>query len=103
MPHDLPRPTARRAARAAVASYQTSLADYSPTTHWRDDDHGEVRFTGGGRAFVGRFTVLDDAIELELDVPLWLRPFAGVAIGIIEREMAAWLARARRGEFDDEG
>ena len=100
IPHDLPRETARRATRAALESYQRDLAEYKPTGTWVSEDHAKVSFTVAGRTLNGSVAVQPRAVELELDVPLLLRPFKGMAMKVVQEEIERWLERARQGEFD---
>ena len=41
---------------------------------------------------------MPNAIELDLDVPFLLRPFKSQALGVIETEIKAWIAKAKKGE-----
>ena len=41
--------------------------------------------------------------ELELDVPLLLRPFRAKAIEVLEQEVRAWIEKAKRGELGKTG
>jgi hypothetical protein len=99
IPHDLPHATARVATRHALEAYQRQLAEFSPDGEWLDEDRARVRFTAAGRTFDGLVEVTPSAVSLELEVPLIFRPFTGIALGVVEREIRGWIERARRGEF----
>jgi len=43
--------------------------------------------------------VTDSTIDMELEVPFFLRPFRGTAMAVIEKEISAWVARAKAGEL----
>jgi len=96
--HDLGKDKAKRAALAAFESYQARFGQYRPTATWVKDDRAEISFTAKGITLRGSLEVTDSAIEMDLDVPFLLRPFKDKALGAIEREIGAWVGKARRGE-----
>ena len=102
IPHDLGQDLARKVTRHALETYRRNFAEYSPEGEWVDENHARVRFKAAGQTLEGRVEVQADRIDLELDVPFFLRPFRGAAIKVIEDEIRSWINRARRGELDDE-
>lgn len=81
-------------------SYRADFSEYSPTARWVSEDRALVSFSAVGRTMEGAVTVTSSAVELQLDVPLLLRPFKGIALKVVEGEIQRWLDRARAGEFD---
>lgn len=99
--HDLDRETARKALRKAFDSYRERFAKYNPTAEWQSEDKANIGFTAKGITLEGAVEVAEDSVLLELDVPFFLKPFKGKALGIIEEEINNWIARAKAGELDD--
>ena len=97
--HDLDMALARKATRQALASYQERFAKYEPHAVWQNDDHATVSFRAKGIKLVGAFLITSSAIEIDLDVPFLLRPFGKLAVDVVEREVAKWVAQARAGEL----
>lgn len=102
IPHSLPIETARRATKAALDSYKSQMAEYSPQGYWLSENRAKVSFTVAGRTLDGAVTVTTSSVDMVLEVPFLFRPFKGVAMRIVQAEIERWLARARDGEFDDE-
>ncbi|MBN1334409.1 MAG: polyhydroxyalkanoic acid system family protein [Deltaproteobacteria bacterium] len=101
VPHDLGRERARRVAEAAMQSYAVRLARYHPKSDWVSDWRARISFSVKGMTLHGAIQVTTDALEMELDVPLLLRPFRGIAIQVIEDEIRGWIAKEKAGEVDD--
>ncbi len=99
VPHDLGRDDARKVTNAAWSTYSQRFAKYSPSMNWVSDDRADIGFVAKGISLNGSIEVLDSSIELELDVPFLLRPFKGIAIGVIEEEIKAWIAKCKAGEI----
>ena len=99
--HGLDRDVARKGVDAAFTSYLQAFAKYEPRAEWRDAWTAEISFRAGGMSLGGTVFVGPDAIELDLDVPLALRPIQAKALSVIEREIAAWIARAKDGGSPD--
>ncbi len=98
--HDLDLETARKATRKALESYQERFAKYEPHAVWKDDDNASVSFRAKGLKLVGDFRITASAIEIDLAVPFLLKPFGKLAIDVVEREVAKWVAEARKGNLD---
>jgi len=97
--HDLGRAVAKRATQAAIDSYTKRFSQYKPQATWTDDYKATVGMNVKGIHLDGKIEVRDNEIAMNLDVPFVLRPFRSRAIQIIEREITAWMARAKAGEF----
>jgi hypothetical protein len=97
IPHDLDLPTAKRVAEHAFEAYEARFPEYRPTFRWADERRAEVGFNAKGIQLDGTMCIEDKSIELDLDVPLLLRPFRKIALDVIEREVRAWLEKAKNG------
>ncbi len=96
--HDLDQATAKRVIDRAFASYKAQLPDYNPTLAWATDRLAKVAFSAKGVQIKGTMTVGTGEIVLDLDVPWLFRIFQGKAVGIIDREVRVWIAKAKAGE-----
>ncbi|MFZ5479635.1 MAG: polyhydroxyalkanoic acid system family protein [Myxococcota bacterium] len=99
IPHGLPHALARAATREALESYRARFASYAPEGDWIDEDHARVSFRALGQRVEGAVVVGPDDVELELEVPLLLRPFRERALEVIEHEVRVWIERARAGQL----
>lgn len=97
--HDLGVEKAREVAVLAFRAYTEKFAKYEPRADWVTEQRAEISFRVKGIALRGSIDVLPTAIEMDLEVPFLLRPFKGQALGVIEGEIAEWIAKAKRGEF----
>jgi hypothetical protein len=97
--HGLSIDDARRVVDEAFAHYRQRYAAFRPTLHWVANDVAEVAFVALGVRVEGTLHLRPGAIELEVDVPLPLRPFGARAVAAVEREVARWAnATAVTGE-----
>jgi hypothetical protein len=99
IPHDLDMDLARLAAKKAAEAYGKRFAEYDYKAKWVSDNRVELGFTVVGKRLEGAMNIKPNCLELELEVPLMLRPFRGKAIEIIEKEARSWLDKAKRGEL----
>ena len=99
VPHDLGRQKAKQATEAAFGKYQTQFAQYSPTVKWVKDDTAELSFSVKGFTLAGGVVVRESEIEMDLKVPLLLRPFQKTALGVIETEIKRWIDKAKAGKL----
>lgn len=97
--HDLSRDTARKVAEHAFHSYRQQYAKYNPTLTWVSENRARASFSVKGMMLTGTIDLLPNAIAFDLDVPFVFRVFKSRAIGIIERELKAWTAKAESGEI----
>jgi hypothetical protein len=99
VPHDVGRELAKKATVAAMASYATKYGDYSPRTTWTGEYTATVAVHVKGITLDGKIEVREREIAMNLAVPFLFRPFKSRALQIIDREINAWMARAKAGEF----
>jgi len=97
--HDLSFDLAKKAATQALESYRQRFAEYEPALRWTSDKEAEVSFAVKGMDIKGTFSVEDDRIDMEIEVPLLMRPFRQKALDVIEREVGKWIEKARSGEL----
>jgi hypothetical protein len=99
VPHSLGKENAKKAALAALAAYAERYAQYKPTATWTTDDRADVSFTAKGITLHGVLEVRESTIDMDLDIPFLLRPFKDKALGAVEREIARWVDKTKRGEL----
>ncbi|HEY4223440.1 MAG TPA: polyhydroxyalkanoic acid system family protein [Myxococcota bacterium] len=99
VPHDLPFDLAKKAADAALQSYRTRFPDFDPQVSWSDDKTANVDLKAKGMSLKGVFEIEPNAITIDMEVPLLLRPFKQKAIDVIEQQIKDWIAKAKRGEL----
>lgn len=99
IPHDLDISLARLAAKKAAEAYGKRFAEYDYKATWVSENRVELGFTVVGKRLEGAMNIKSDRLELELEVPLMLRPFRGKALEIIEKEARSWIDKAKRGEL----
>lgn len=88
--HPLDRPSARRALDEAFAEYRERFRRHEPSLRWTAPDEVQVSFHALDRSFEARVHLLDQALEIEMNVPLLARPFVSRAKRRIEREVSHW-------------
>ncbi len=99
VPHDLSLELARKAADAALQSYKARFAEYDPQVVWVHDRLAEVTFNVKGLSMKGSFEITDTAVDMDMEVPLLLRPFKSKALEVIEVQIRQWIDKARKGEL----
>lgn len=97
--HSLDLATAKKVTDRAFAEYKARFSDYDPTLRWVNDQRAEITFNAKGIRLNGAMELAPKAIVLELDVPFLFRPFQKTAIGIIEKEVKAWIEKANQGQI----
>ncbi|MFZ9889016.1 MAG: polyhydroxyalkanoic acid system family protein [Myxococcota bacterium] len=98
--HDLDPSLARKVTDRALEAYAERFSDYRPEVQWHAEDSAEVRFHAKGVTMKGNFRLKEGAIDVDMDVPLLFKVFQKKAIEVVEREIRAWIDRARKGELD---
>jgi hypothetical protein len=93
--HDLGQERAKKVTESALSTYAEKFSKYSPKTTWTSPSRAQISFSVKGMSLSGTVEVKDKTIDLDLDVPFLLRPFQGQAIGVIETEIKAWLAKEK--------
>ena len=99
VPHDLPKPLAKKAADAALQAYSARFAEYNPQITWTDEDTAEVCFKAKGITLKGTFEIHPGEVCMDMEVPLLLRPFRQKAMDVVEGEIRTWIGRAKAGEL----
>ena len=97
VPHDLPFDLAKKAADAALQEYRRKFPDYDPQVTWSDDKTAQVALKAKGMSLKGIFEIQSDAVAIDMDVPLLLRPFKAKAMEVIEDEIRTWIGKAKNG------
>jgi hypothetical protein len=96
--HDLSPEQARKAVKGAVAAYSAKLAKYHPSVEWRGEDLVDVGFKAKGLSLSGTLKLVPNAVVVDMDVPLLLRPFRKTALDVIETQVKEWVRKAHAGE-----
>jgi hypothetical protein len=99
VPHDLPFDLAKKAADAALKAYRSRFPQYDPQVTWSDDKTANVEFSAKGMKLRGTFEILNDAVSMDMEVPLLLRPFKAKAMEVIEGEIRTWIEKAKNGQL----
>ncbi|WP_437295731.1 polyhydroxyalkanoic acid system family protein [Sorangium sp. So ce426] len=94
--HDLSDSEAKLATERAIAQYRERYAEYEPFLVWRDAKRAELGFSVKGVKLKGSMELRPGAVDVDLDVPLLMRPFKGVAISAIDKEVRHFIAEAHR-------
>jgi len=96
--HDLSPELARKAVERAVEAYSEKFSKYNPSVQWQGQDAVEVGFKAKGVSLTGVLKLVPNAVILDMDVPLLLRPFRKTAIDVIEGQVKEWVQKAHAGQ-----
>jgi hypothetical protein len=99
VPHDLPFDTTKKVVDAALQAYRTRFPEYDPRVVWTGDRTAEVHLQALGAKLKGTFEILESSIEMDMDVPLLMRPFKNKAIEVVEAKIREWIGKAKAGEL----
>ena len=99
IPHDLDMKLAKNVAAHAFEEYARRFEDYAPKLEWADDRNAQIEFQIKGLRLQGKIGIRPGAIMLDLEVPFMLRIFKKRAIDVIDREVRAWIDKARAGKL----
>lgn len=99
VPHDLPFDLAKKAADHALQSYRARFPEYDPRVTWSDEKTAQVELKAKGISLRGVFEILPDAVAMDMDVPLLLRPFKSKALEVIEEQIREWIGKAKNGQL----
>ena len=94
--HDLNDSEAKLATERAIAQYRERYAEYDPFLVWRDARRAELGFSVKGVKLKGSMELRPGAVDVDLDVPLLMRPFKGIAIAAIDKEVRHFIEQAHR-------
>jgi hypothetical protein len=78
----------------AFTHYEARYPAYQPSMSWTEPGRAEIRFNAKGFKLSARVELQPGRAVVEMDVPLLLRPFQGIARQVIDREVSRWLARS---------
>ncbi|WP_438025009.1 polyhydroxyalkanoic acid system family protein [Sorangium sp. So ce233] len=94
--HDLNDSEAKLATERAIAQYRERYAEYEPFLVWRDEKRAELGFSVKGVKLKGSMELRPGAVDVDLDVPFLMRPFKGIAIAAIEKEVRHFIGEAHK-------
>ncbi len=97
--HGLSPELAKKAVDKAMEAYSARFAEFNPTFSWTSDTKGRLGFRAKGVKVDGDIEIVGSKIQVDLEVPFLLRVFKGKAIEVIDREVLAWVEKARAGEL----
>lgn len=98
-PHTLDNQTAKITMDQAFDWYKQQYPDYQPQLVWQSPVQAAVSFAAKGLHIKGRLVLAPQSIQMELEVPLMLRMFKGLAVDKIQQEMKRWIAKAEAGQL----
>lgn len=99
MSHDLSPDVARKVAERAFAAYGERYAKYEPSLTWTSDERAIASFNARGLRLEGVIELGAGTISFDFKVPFLLRVFQKQAVGVMERELSYWVAKAKAGEI----
>jgi hypothetical protein len=82
----------------AYESYATRLSDFDPQLQWTSERTAIVSFTAMRKKIEANFTLDDQEIRVEGDIPFLFRPFQGRIEKVLGEEIEKWIAKAHAGE-----
>lgn len=97
--HGLSPELAKKAVSKAMEAYSARFAEYNPRFSWASESKGTLAFRAKGVSVAGEIEISGPKIFVDLEVPFLLRVFKGKAIEVIDREVLAWVEKARTGEI----
>ena len=98
--HDLDPALARKVAEKASERYTEKFAKYDAKTTWVNDDRADITFKVKGVSASASVEMAPGQIEVDMNVPLILRPFKKMAISVVDETIQKWIAKAKNGELD---
>ncbi len=89
--HSLKTEEVRPLLERALVYYRQRYPAYQPTLTWQDPDNGELRVQVRKQELVVKVSLHPGKVTVEVDLPLYFRPFKGAAVRTLDREVARWL------------
>jgi putative polyhydroxyalkanoate system protein len=86
VPHRTTRAEAKQRVMQGVAGHKQRFASMAQVTDTWTDDRMEFKATAMGQNITGRVDVTDDAVVVNVDLPMFLAMLAGKIKGEIETE-----------------
>jgi hypothetical protein len=96
--HNLGKEKAQKVTRAAFEASVARFTEYGARCKWLSDDQAEIHFSAKGINLAGKVVVTERAIEIDMEVPFFFKPFQKLAVGRIDEEIHKWIGKAERGE-----
>jgi hypothetical protein len=93
--HDLSEALAKSTVERALTSYRQKYPHASMDLDWVDDRTASVKIGAKGFDVKGTLSISPREIVFDIPVPLLLRPLQGKAMAVLDREVNAWIRRAR--------
>jgi hypothetical protein len=98
--HDLSPELAKKAAENAAEHYTTKWQKYDAKTTWLSDTKAEISFHVKGVHVAATIDMQPGQVVIDMQkVPLLLRPFKNMALGVVQKTMEQWIAKAKAGEL----
>lgn len=99
--HGLELPLAKKVLDKAMADYQERFSEYNPYFNWTGEKTAEMGFSAKGVKLTGDMEIKGDKVVVDVQVPFIFRVFKGKAMDVIDKQVKAWVERAKNGELDD--
>jgi hypothetical protein len=93
--HDLPEALARSTVEKALGSYRQKYPQATMNLAWVDERTANVQIGAKGFDVKGTLSIAPREIVFDMNVPLLLRPLQGKAMAVLDREVNAWIQKAR--------
>jgi hypothetical protein len=98
--HDLSPELAKKAAENAAEHYTEKWQKYDAKTTWLSDTKAEISFHVKGVHVAATIDMQPGQVVIDMQkVPLLLRPFKNMALGVVQKTMEQWIAKAKDGEL----
>ncbi len=94
MKHTVKHPLAPERAKQMLGSlldtYKEHYKEYEMQANWTGDDTAEIDMCISGRNIKGQVKVCDDCYEVDMDLPLFFRPFKKRIRKGMDEEVERW-------------
>jgi len=98
--HDLSPELAKKAADRAAEHYTKKWEKYDAKATWLTETHAEITFHVKGVHVAATVDMEPGRVVIDMKkVPLLLRPFKNMALGVVHKTMEKWIAKAKNGEL----
>ena len=97
--HNIGQEKAKVAASAALESYKKKFPEYQPSFRWASNNRADFSFKVKMSELSGYLNVGDTSIDIDLDVPFYLRMFKKQAMSVIAEQIAFWIKEAKEGRI----
>lgn len=93
--HDLPTPLAKETVERALASYREKYPHATMALEWTGDLEADVQVGAKGFDVKGTVKISKTEIVFDMNVPFLLRPLQSKAMAVLDREVTAWIQKAK--------